>query len=291
MNRIKRTIGLAILSSVATGVGVLGNYIMKTSKEILYRVDHDAKEPLEYEEIVIKNEQGVKLHAYLISSEDVKQTVMVLHPFKKDAVDMVPYVTYLKQKIGEANFLLIDARSHGLSDGYMRGLGDKDVDDLVCWNQYLINQYGDDHKIVIYGKEMGGATAIIASGKHVLKNVSMIISDSTYTSFYSILKSKILKDRFPVHPTIELIRNKVKLDSGIDIKTDIVHYAKHNDIPTIFIHAKNDPIVPIKQVYPLYNASRGSKELFVLKDEKELYEMQESEEFRQTLDRFIQKYS
>ena len=44
----------------------------------------------------------------------------------------------------EAQILLIDACAHGQSDGYIRGFGIKDVNDLVCWNKYLLETYGKD---------------------------------------------------------------------------------------------------------------------------------------------------
>ena len=65
---------------------------------------------------------------------------------------------------------------------------------------------------------------------------------------------------------------------------------KHNDIPTLFIHMKNDDFVPLDMVYPLYNANRGSKELFVLKDEHYLYELNETDDFKNTLKNFIFEY-
>lgn len=291
MNRKRKAAGLALVSSLATGAGVIGTYVVKTSKDILYRIKKDQENDPSLQSVVIKNKQGVKLHGYVVLQEHATQTMVLLHPFKKDARYMKPYLEYLKARMKDTNFFLIDARSHGLSDGYMRGLGIKDVDDLVCWNEYILNEFGNDHNIIIYGKEMGASTAIMAAGKHVLKNVSMIISDGAYTSFYQYAKDQILrKDKMPNQPTISLIKMKIKADSNINIKEDVVRYARHNDIPTLYIHAKDDELVSLKHVYPFYNANRGSKELFVLKDEKQLYEMEESDGFRQTFMNFMQKY-
>ena len=40
----------------------------------------------------------------------------------------------------------------------------------------------------------------------------------------------------------------------------------------------------------IYNKNRGEKVLFVLKDEKYLYELVENDDFKQTLSQFIKKY-
>lgn len=62
----------------------------------------------------------------------------------------------------------------------------------------------------------------------------------------------------------------------------------------IYLHCifmpKDDDFVPLKMVYPLYNKNRGEKVLFVLKDEKYLYELVENDDFKQTLSQFIKKY-
>ncbi|MFQ7171810.1 MAG: hypothetical protein ACLRQF_06740 [Thomasclavelia ramosa] len=47
-----------------------------------------------------------------------------------------------KERYPDWNILLVDACAHGQSDGYIRGLGIKDVKDLVCWNEYLLKTYG-----------------------------------------------------------------------------------------------------------------------------------------------------
>ncbi len=57
----------------------------------------------------------------------------------------------------------------------------------------------------------------------------------------------------------------------------------------IFIY-KNDDFVPLKMVYPLYNANRGKKELFVLKDEKYLYELDSKSEMIKDFKQFIDQY-
>ena len=80
------------------------------------------------------------------------------------------------------------------------------------------------------------------------------------------------------------------MEIKVNIKEDYAEMVKHNDIPTLYIHMKEDDFVPLSMVYPLYNANRGSKVLFVLKDERYLYELEETDEFRKTLANFITKY-
>ena len=201
------------------------------------------------------------------------------------------YVPFFKERYPSWNILLIDACAHGQSDGYIRGLGIKDLNDLVCWNEYLLKEYGKDHQIILYGKEAGANTILKAASKHLLKNVKAIISDGAYTSVYDILAYRIVKDYKVIKfPTIQMIRHKIKQEIKINIKESYPLMLKHNDIPTLFIHMKNDDFVPLDMVYPLYNANRGNKELFVLKDERYLYELKETDDFKNTLKNFIFEY-
>ena len=41
-------------------------------------------------------------------------------------------------------------------------------------------------------------------------------------------------------------------------------------------------------VYSLFNKNRGDKILFVLKDEKYLYELEENDEYKQTMAKFLE---
>lgn len=289
--------GLAILSVFAGGATIVNSFVTKTAKALLYRHHRDEDKPgmleNEYgaESIYIKNEQGIKLRGLFIKEEMANKTLVILHPFALEAKDMSLYVPFFKERIKDCNVLLIDASAHGQSDGYIRGLGIKDVKDLVLWNKYLIKNFGNDHKIIMYGKECGANTILNAAGKHVLKNVIAIISDGAYTSVYDILGYRLENDyKMPKFPTISLLKKKISREVKINIKEDTVSLVKHNDIPTLYFHSKEDDFVPLSHVYPLYNASRGSKVLFVVKEERYLNEIEESNEFKSTFVDFIEKY-
>ncbi|MFQ9072876.1 MAG: hypothetical protein ACLR43_09205 [Faecalibacillus faecis] len=39
---------------------------------------------------------------------------------------------------------------------------------MVCWNEYLLKEYGKDHQIILYGKSRTN-TILKAASKHLLK--------------------------------------------------------------------------------------------------------------------------
>lgn len=287
---------IASLSLITASIGggfAIYKFINKATKQILYRHHKEDNSNMIEEEffgesVYLKNERGVKLRGILVKDAEASKTLIMLHPFGLEAEDMILYIPFFKERFDHVNFLVLDACAHGQSDGYIRGLGIKDAEDLALWCKYVVNTFGDDHKIVIYGKEMGANTAINASGRKLLTNVEAIISDGAYTSPYDIIKYRLLKDyKLPGVPTVSLLRNKIYKEVKIDIKKSTVLQAKHNDIPTIFLHMKEDDFVPLKMVYPLYNACRSRKALLVLKDERYLYDLKETNEYKDTLVDFL----
>lgn len=289
--------GVAVLSVLAGGAGLVNTFVTKTAKSLLYRHHRDEDRPSILESkyngksVYIKNKQGIKLRGILLEEAEATKTLLILHPFALEAKDMAMYVPFFKERLKNCNILLVDACAHGQSDGYIRGLGIKDVKDLALWNQYILKTFGKDHKIIMYGKECGANTILNAAGRHVLKGVSAIISDGAYTSVYDILGYRMVKDyKMPKFPTISLLKKKIQREVKINIKEDTVALVKHNDIPTLFFHAREDDFVPLQHVYPLYNASRGSKVLFVVKEERYLKDVKETNEFKSTFIDFMNKY-
>ena len=85
-----------------------------------------------------------------------------------------------------------------------------------------------------------------------------------------------------------MILNRYAID--ID-KLDSVEKIKDLQIPTLFIHTKKDRFVPIKDVFDLYNNAKCEKELFILKDQEALYELEKTEDhYLELFDLFLDRY-
>jgi len=288
---------LAIVTAIAGGVSVINTFVCKVTKTLLYRYQKEEYKPGELEtkyqgkSIYIKNSQGIKLRGILIEEPNANKTVMILHPFGMQANDMSLFVPFFKDKIPNANILVLDACSHGQSDGYIRGFGIRDADDVSVWVKHLQKQFGKEHSIILYGKEAGANAILNAAGKLKIGGVKALISDGAYTSVYDILGERLVKDYKVVkYPTLTLLKRRIQKEIKINIKESTVDNVRHNDIPTLYIHTKKDDFVPLQHVYALYNANRGKKELFVLKDERYLYELKETDVFKKTFTIFIDTY-
>lgn len=288
---------LAFVSLLVGGVAVANTYIDKFVKALLYR---SKKDVLPYDDLMkqygardvfIDSDSNFKLHGILIETKGANTTVMMCHPFGHEASEMSMYIPYFKKKLHKTNILLVDARAHGNSDGYIRGLGIKDINDIVSWNIFLLKMYGKKHSILMYGKEFGANSILNASCKGMLQNVKAIISDGAYTSPSDILSYRLKKDyNITKVGSIQLLKNKILKEIKVDIGYSTVSAVKLNQVPTLYFHSRLDEFVPIEHVYPLYNANGGVKELFVTKDEVYLCHVSDTDEYKEILSNFLDKY-
>ncbi len=268
-------------STITAGLAMASQF----AKRVLYR-EHLNKDDQGhwYEEmgaikVKIKNHKGLHLQAYLIEKENAHRTIICLHGLMKSACSLQKTADYLQSVFEDDNILMVDANAHGLSDGYIRGFGYRDVFDLMYFNTYILQKYGQDHRIIMYGKGMGANTILNTSGLGKLKNVDLIISEGAFDTVYNYLSYLCQKEtkvaKFICGP---IIRKVIKDELKNDIKRmNTVDMVKKNQVPTVYVHSKNDSDVPFQMVFPLYNHDASNKLLFPIKEEN-LYELKNRED-------------
>lgn len=288
----KRTLfaSTVTLSTMSAGYALIRQF----SQSILYREHLEVKDNEWYEDmggkkIKIKNHKKMILQGYFFFQENAQRTVIGLHALKKSASSLKESVVYLKQLFPDAHILLYDAHAHGLSDGYIRGFGYKDILDLMYFNTYILQKFGDDHRIIMYGQGMGANTILNAAGLGKLKNVDCIISEGAYTDVYHYLGALCQKETKIISSVCSpIIQRILKDEVGVNMKKmNTVHLVKDNQIPTVYIHSKNDSDVPFRMVFPLYNATNSYKFLFPIKKDY-LYQLNgEEDDYLSSLQEFL----
>lgn len=279
-------------STVTAGLTLIHQFV----KKILYRECLDEMNQVDWyselggEKIKIKNHKNLCLQGYLFEEEGATRTIIGLHALQQSASSLKNMIVYLKELFPHSHVLLYDANAHGLSDGYIRGFGYNDVVDLMYFNQYILQRYGQKHHIIMYGKGAGANTILNTSGLGKLKNVDLILSEGAFNDVYhylGILCQKEIKISYRVCSPI--IRHFIKSEVKRDIKRmNTVNLVKKNSIPTIYVHAKEDQDVPFKMVFPLYNHDQSNKLLFPIKEDY-LYELMGLEdEYTKSLKEFIE---
>ena len=273
-----------------------GAFAKSFAKRMLYREGIDRSEEGWYEElgaikVKIKNHKNMFLQGYLVERQDAKRTVICLHALLKSSSSLLETAKFFMDLYDDANILLYDANAHGLSDGYIRGLGKKDVFDLMYFNTYLLQRYGDNHRIVMYGQGVGANTILNTAGLNKLKNVDLIISEGAYDNAYHYLIERCNEEmKIPNVLCGPAIRKVYLEELKVDIKKlDTVDALKNNTIPTVFVHSKNEKDSMFDMVFALYNNNSSEKFLFPIR-ENYLYEMNQNTEYFHSFKEFLKNH-
>ena len=162
--------------------------------------------------------------------------------------------------------LLPDARAHGQSEGEYIGFGCLDRKDALSWINWVIQECGEDVKIMLYGTSMGGATVLMTSGLDLPDNVKGIVSDCGFTSpkevFTHVLNSMYHLPAFPAIQGADLL-NRRFAGYGMD-ECNAKYEVRKAKVPILFIHGSEDTFVPRSMCDEIYdNCSSPKRKLIV----------------------------
>lgn len=191
------------------------------------------------------------------------------------------------------DIFLADARAHGASEGQYIGFGWPDRLDYVQWINQLNELYNNEVDIVLFGISMGAATVMMTAGEELPANVKAIIEDCGYDTVENELSFQ-LKDMFglPAFPLITVTSAYTNIKAGYNFKeASAVKQLEKNTLPMLFIHGEEDTFVPRAMLDPLYEATQGPKESYLVPGAKhaEAFKM-DKEKYQQVLHSFLQKY-
>lgn len=117
----------------------------------------------DYEEVWIRNREGLRLHAWWINRGSDK-TVLPLHGYtvsKWEEIYMKPIMKILLD--AGYNVLAFDFRAHGKSEGKRTTVGDRELIDLMSAIDWLLSNHPESaRKIGLIGYSMGGIVTISA---------------------------------------------------------------------------------------------------------------------------------
>ena len=212
---------------------------------------------------------NLKLDAdYIPAAKKTNKSVLIAHGYMNNKDSMGAYAAMFHQ-LGY-NVLIPDARAHGDSQGKYIGYGWPERYDERKWINRLIKENGADSQIVMFGVSMGGATTMMTSGIKLPSQVKAFIEDCGYTSVNAELMHEA-KDLYglPVFvawPLIKTMSGINRVANGFFIgQASSVKSLHHNHRPMLFIHGTQDTFVPTAMVYQNYAATRGPKELWLVK--------------------------
>lgn len=231
---------------------------------------------------------------YLPASKPTTKNVIILHGFMGRKEKMGEYAAMF-HRLGY-NVLMPDARAHGQSQGKYIGYGWPERYDVRKWSEQLIAKNGQQSQIVIFGVSMGGATTMMTSGIQLPHQVKALVEDCGYDSLAGELNYEAGNlynipqvIRAPLIGSLSLI-NRVKNGFYVHQASSTAMLAR-NHRPIMFIHGSKDTFVPTRMVYQNYAATKGPKQLWVVKGAKHAASYaKEPHEYPRRIARFLNQY-
>ena len=161
------------------------------------------------------------------------------------------------------NVIIYEQRAHGVSGGDDCSMGYYESQDLVFLAGEMKKRFPDDTIWGLGGESMGAATLIIAAEK--LPWLSFIYEDGGYATLREeVAPSLYYKAKLPKFPFTPLVimffnmRHEFTID---DVRP--IDSVKKIKAPMLFVHGGEDKFVPTPNVYLLYEAKEGAKEIKV----------------------------
>ncbi|MGI1740046.1 alpha/beta hydrolase [Streptococcus uberis] len=249
-----------------------------------------AFDALKVEERVMYNRGKRQVAWYLPAAQKSHKTAVVVHGFLNSKAGMKPYAM-LFHDLGY-NVLIPDNEAHGQSQGQIIGYGWNDRENVIAWTKELIRE-DEASRISYFGLSMGAATVMMASGEKLPKQVVNIIEDCGYSSVWDELKyqAKAMYN-LPAFPILYEVSAISKLRTGFTYKeASSVKQLQKNQLPVLFIHGDKDDFVPTRMVYDNYKATKGPKELLIIKGAKhaEAYKVN-MKAYQEKIKDFLKKY-
>ena len=195
---------------------------------------------LSYENLNFSLNPQTKIHAWFIKAPAATRSVILCHGNAgniSDRLHLIYNITKLK-----LNVLIFDYPSYGKSTGK---ISEENIYKAAeeAWNFLLTEKKVRSNNIIIWGRSLGGAVAAHLS---LGKKAHSLILESTFTSL-----SDIAAERFKFFPVRKLARFKFATQNILpQIQT-----------PILFIHSRNDEIIPFSHSHKLFKTANKPKTL------------------------------
>ena len=214
------------------------------------------------------NFQGYLIKVSMIEPEirerpqEIMPCVIYLHANASSRIEGLHIRRFLLKR--NINLCVFDFQGSGMSEGDYISLGYHEkyqVKNIVDF----VEKYPGVGKIGLWGRSMGAATSLIYTAMD--KRICATVADSPFGDFRKLAKEMVLNQvkvpGFLVEGAISIIGKSCKNRNGMDInEIKAIEAVKKCDVPVIFIHARDDELVPYHHSEDLLSNYNGKiKEL------------------------------
>lgn len=222
---------------------------------------------LSFVDVYIKTKDNIQLNGWFIPSQNSKYTIIFFHGNAGNISHRIEKIELL-YKFG-LNVFIIDYRGYGKSGGKPSEEG-LYVDAEAAYDYLIKNFEINPENIILYGESLGCAVGVYLASE---RKVKAMILEGGFSSvrdvarrYYPFIPSFMIFDRF-----------------------DSLSKIKKIDVPKLFIHSKNDEIIPFKFAVKLYDAALEPKEFTELTGGHNTSFQDSAEKYTSSIVSFIKK--
>lgn len=205
---------------------------------------------------------GLLLKGHYLAHPQAKRTIVAFHGFKTHALfDFGATARFYYEN--DCNLLLVEQRSHLISEGDHIDLGILTRRDVATWVNYVNSINDPSLPVILLGVSMGAATVMMAQEFPLPSNVKGIIDDCGFSDTWQEVRrfGEVYHIR-PITLLMPLLNLLCKLHMGIDLHEASPKKAlEHARLPILMIHGTADELVPIRNSYENYEACTAPKRL------------------------------
>ncbi len=225
---------------------------------------------MHYENIYFKTEDGrLELNGWFIPSEKRRATILFCHGNGGNISHRLDVIKIFNEM--GIDVFIFDYRGYGKSQGSASEEGL--YQDARAAFKYLASRHDvEEEKIVVYGESIGAAVAI-----ELLRNVRAraLITEGAFTS-----TSDMTREIYPFLPVRFLLKTRY----------DSISKINELRVPKLFIHSRDDEIVPFSHARRLFEAAQEPKEFLEMRGGHNYAIFLEPDKFSNAVKLFLQKY-
>ena len=160
------------------------------------------------------------------------------------------------------NVLVIDNRSHGLSEGKRCCLGYSEYKDIIAWSKLLHETFGVN-SVVLHGICIGSSVALFAmTAPECPEYIDSMVAEGMYASFSESFKNHILELKKPLFPIYQSAMLMMKIFSGADVVHDgPIYRIGALKKPILFLHSREDTYSLPEKAEEIYAKCNAPKEI------------------------------
>lgn len=223
-------------------VGKLINKKFRSQLKQEYSIDYDWWKQVVNEKLTIK--VGKREQSGILVRRPTNKIAIVVHGIFGIHKDLAPQAKIFYDN--NFNVFAPTLRAHGDDKSKYISMGFYEKEDLVLWIKKLVEIFGEECEIALFGISMGAASCLLCANKDLPKNVKCIVSDSAFSSVYDELKYLIkTRGHFPSFFVLPVMNFFFKIFGKFDLaKVSPLESVKNSKLPILFFHGKEDVFVP-----------------------------------------------